>query len=339
MLEKPAIDEQLIISRLKDEYGLHNSRVTFLPLGYDLDTAVYRVITNGTAYFLKLRKGRFDEMTVAVPQFLNSLGIQAIISPLETRNRQLWGSIEGYKMILYPFIEGENAYHVDLSDQHWILLGETLKRIHTTELPPEFIRLIPRESYSPRWRELVKIFQAQVESETYPDPTAAKLARFMQSKRDEISHLVVRAEQLGLALQASRLHFVLCHSDIHPGNLHISSDRKLYIVDWDNPIFAPKERDLMFMGAGMGNGGPGGREEALFYRGYNATRPDLQEDVDLNALAYYRYERIIQDFAAFCQQLLLTVQGGEDREQSYHYFTSQFLLGHEIDAAIKTDPG
>jgi spectinomycin phosphotransferase len=55
------------------------------------------------------------------------------------------------------------------------------------------------------------------------------------------------------------------------------------------------------------------------------------------ALAYYRFERVIQDMAAYCEQLLLTVEGGEDREQGYLYFTSNFLPNHEIEIALKTD--
>jgi len=74
MLEKPDIPEELIISRLQDEYGLHVSQLTFLPLGADQGTAVYRVVMDdGTAYFLKLRKN-FDEITVTVPLFLKSQG-------------------------------------------------------------------------------------------------------------------------------------------------------------------------------------------------------------------------------------------------------------------------
>ncbi len=35
----------------------------------------------------------------------------------------------------------------------------------------------------------------------------------------------------------------------------IDANDALYIVDWDNPILAPKERDLMFIGGGqMGDG-------------------------------------------------------------------------------------
>jgi spectinomycin phosphotransferase len=76
---------------------------------------------------------------------------------------------------------------------------------------------------------------------------------------------------------------------------------------------------------------PGGREEQLFYQGYGSVV------VDQKTLAYYRYERIIQDIAEFGKQLLLTTAGGEDREQSYQYFTSSFLPGGVVDAAHRTD--
>jgi spectinomycin phosphotransferase len=104
-------------------------------------------------------------------------------------------------------------------------------------------------------------------------------------------------------------------------------------VDWDDPIFAPKERDLMFIGAGMPGANPGKREEALFYRGYGEI------EIDWQAMVYYRYERIIEDIASFCEQLFLSVEGGQDREQSYQYFIGQFLPNHEVEIACKTDPG
>ena len=357
MLEKPDLQDQLIISRLQDDYGLQVAQVTFLPLGADVNTAVYRLVTGeGKAYFLKLRKGDFDEITVALPQFLMGQGFQSIIAPLETRAGQRWASLEPFKMILYPFIEGNNGYEVALSDQQWQDFGKALKGIHTVQAPPALARLIPRETYSLRWREMVTAFQAQIEETTFDDPTAAKLAAFMQARREVINHLLRRAGQLGLALQARSLDFVLCHSDIHAGNLLIgahsanthSADARsantrsanarsantrsaVYIVDWDNPSFAPKERDLTLVGGCPVWNGP--HDEELFYQGYGRA------EVDRMALAYYRYERIIQDIAAFCEQIFLTVEGGEDREQSYQYFTGQFLPNHEVEIACKTDQG
>jgi len=330
MLEKPDLPDQLIISRLQDGYGLQVRRLTFLPIGADVNTAVFRVDTeDGTAYFLKLRKGDFDEITVAVPQFLKAQGIRSIIAPLETKARQQWTCLDAFKLILYPFIEGQDGYELALTDRQWQVFGAALKSIHTVHVLPALARRIPRESYSPQWRALVKTFQAQIEEIAFDDPVAAKLAALMQSKRGEIDYLVARAEALGVALQSRSLDMVLCHSDLHAGNLLIGRDGSLYIVDWDNPTFAPKERDLILIGGCYEWNSP--RAESLFYQGYG------QAEIDRIALAYYRYERIIQDIVVFCQQLLLTGAGGQDRERAFMYFASQFLPNHEVEIAIRTE--
>jgi len=51
---------------------------------------------------------------------------------------------------------------------------------------------------------------------------------------------------------------VLCHCDIHAGNVLISEEgagTRLHVIDWDEPALAPKERDLMFVGAGLPGAG------------------------------------------------------------------------------------
>jgi spectinomycin phosphotransferase len=170
-----------------------------------------------------------------------------------------------------------------------------------------------------------------VETKTFDDPTAAKLAEFIKLKQNEITHLIGRAEELASELQSKPSKLVLCHSDIHGGNILISDTGELYIVDWDDPILAPKERDLMFIGGGIDEIWESKREEAVFYEGYGET------EINLAALAYYRYERIIEDLVVICEQLLLTDEGGADRERSYGWFTSNFEPGQTIEIAEKTD--
>ena len=330
MLEKPNIADELIISCLQKEHALYNTQLEFLPLGADMGTAVYRVVTEtGAAYFLKLRRG-FDEITVTVPLFLKSYGIEAIIVPFETRSKQHWADFGEYKMILYPFIAGQNGFNRELADIHRRTLGMALQEIHRAQLPLELKSLIPREAFSSNWRESLKSFQALVENKAFDDPTAAKLAAFMKSRRDEIDRLVARTEELASEIQSQPLEFVLCHTDIHGGNILIGEDDKLRIVDWDNPLLAPKERDLMFIGGGIDEIWKSEREEGVFYEGYGKT------EIDIAALAYYRYERIIEDLAVIAEQLLSTEEGGADRDQAYRWFTSNFEPGQTIEIAEKT---
>lgn len=333
MLEKPDVQDEQLIACLQTNYGLPVVQITFLPLGADLNTAVYRVVTNnGTSYFLKLRWGFFDETSVTLPKFLHDQGIRQIIPPLANRVGGLWTKVNDFRAILYPFVAGQNGYEVDLSDCHWIDFGVALKRIHTAELPPALFGRLQPESYPPQGRETVRLFLERVEVDTYTEPIAVRTATFLRARRAQILDIVERAERLAEELQAQAPELVLCHSDLHAGNLLIEASGALYIVDWDDPILAPKERDLMFVGGGQfGNSRTPLEEEALFYQGYGRT---LLNPV---ALAYYRYERIIQDIAVECEHIFLTNEGDKDREQSLHYLMSNFQPNSVLEVAYRSD--
>jgi len=44
-----------------------------------------------------------------------------------------------------------------------------------------------------------------------------------------------------------------------------------------------------------------------------------------------------EGIAVFCEQIFLTDEGGEDREQSLRYLTSNFLPNNTIEIAYKFD--
>jgi spectinomycin phosphotransferase len=176
----------------------------------------------------------------------------------------------------------------------------------------------------------MRSIQAQVENKSFEDPNASKLAEFIRSKQNEINRIIERAEDLALEIQSKPQNPVLCHSDIHGGNILINDTGELYIVDWDDPILAPKERDLMFIGGGIDYIWNSKRDESIFYEGYGNTK------IDFAVLAYYRYERVIEDLVAYAEQLLLTDEGGADREPAYRRFTGNFEPGQTIEIADKT---
>jgi spectinomycin phosphotransferase len=68
----------------------------------------------------------------------------------------------------------------------------------------------------------------------------------------------------------------------------------------------------------------------VFYKGYGKT------EINRTALAYYRYERVIEDLAVIAEQLLSTDEGGADREQAYRWFISNFEGGGTIAIAERT---
>jgi spectinomycin phosphotransferase len=331
MLTPPDLSADAIVAQLCDAFGVDVVRVSFLPIGADADAAVYRLESaDGTAYFLKLRRARFDEIAVAVPAFLHQHAAPAVMAPLSTTGGALWASGHGFAWVLYPYFDGPNGFTRLLSPTQWRTLGKSLRAVHSAALPSALAARIPHEEYSPQWRDIVTAFSQQVEVTTYADPIAERLAEGWREKRREIQTLVERAGLLAQTLQARTLPFVLCHTDLHAGNVLLGADDELAMVDWDDPLYAPKERDLMFVGGGVGAIWDTEREETLFYQGYGAV------EIDPVALAYYRFERIVADFAAYGEQIFGGQGSVEDRENGVRKVMGQFEPGRVIEIAHRT---
>lgn len=325
MIEKIPSD-QSVIGCLYTEYGIEVATLTLLPLGADMHASVYKA-QGESAYFVKLKQGHHDEISVAIVELLHAAGIQPIIPPIKTIQGQSTKRVEGFTLIVYPFVEGVDGFHRALADHQWIQLGKALRQVHDIAVPPSLQHRVRREVYSPQWRNAVRALHL----EKRDDRIAEKLWEFIQEKRAEIRRLVDRAEQLAHELRDQAHPFVLCHSDIHGGNVLLDGNERFYIVDWDEPIMAPKERDLMFIGGGVGNMWNKAREEKLFYQGYGPT------EVNPKLLAYYRHERIVEDIAEYGQKLLLTTEGGEERPEMYKQFIDMFKPEGVVDKAFQTN--
>ena len=101
---------------MRSDYGLSIAQLTFLPLGFDLNSAVFRAVTgDGTAYFVKLRRGAFDPICVTLPRLLRDRGVRQIIAPLPTQLGQLWSHVNEFTLIAYPFVDSRTAREMPLS--------------------------------------------------------------------------------------------------------------------------------------------------------------------------------------------------------------------------------
>ena len=334
MLQRPDLSDEMIASCLSDEYELKATGIAFLALGADADTAVYRVSADeDAAYFLKLRRhGAFAPATVEILPLLHDHGVAPVITPLATTTGRLWTSVGDFALILYPFVECRDGFEVPLSDRQWIELGAAVKRLHTAAVPPAVSQHIPYEEYSSRWRARVRELQDWATHTPPTDRVAAQLAHILRSKHERITDLIERAEQLGTVLNEQQTACVLCHADLHAFNVFIGDDGRLFIVDWDTTTFAPKERDLMFVGAGVGGVWNQAREADLFYSGYGTV------EVDQTALAYYRSERIVEDIAVCCDEFLESTAGETARAEALAMLRSQFVPDGVVDIAFRSDP-
>ena len=329
MLEPPPIPESAITECLRASYGLAVIEIAFLPIGYDASAWVYRVTADGgQSYFLKLRRGTVHAASVTVARFLKERGIGQVVAPIPTRAGQLSARLKDYTLLLYPWIEGRTGAQADgdLSDDRWIEYGALVRRIHETRLPSDLSEAIPSEDFVLKhgWSETIRRFVSVMRQE-HDNPYEHRFARLWRQHDAEIMRVVEQAERLGSLLGHRQRDFVLCHGDIHTSNLLVTPDGRLFVVDWDQPILAPRERDLMFV---VGGDVTPTNCETLFFTGYGAT------DVDALALAYYHFEWCVQEFVDFGERVFLLADvGDETKADSVRGFAALFEPGDVVEAA------
>jgi len=332
-MARKMLDERQIHDCLKVYYGIDIINLESLSIGADINASVFKAnAKDHSFYFVKLKHTSHDEINLAVVELLVQAGISSIIPPLKTKQQQSMLSMEGIALIVYPFIKAQDGFSHSLSDKQWYQFGNTLRQIHDLEVPIAIQQQLRKENYSPKYRQIVRSLYEQFNMSLVKDDIAEKLFVYLRQEQKTIMHLVECAENLAQKIQSLNPKYVLCHSDIHAGNVLINDNDTIYIVDWDEPIMAPKERDLMFIGGGVGNVWNQAPEEVLFYQGYGNTT------VERSILAYYRHERIIVDIAEYAQQLLLSPTGGEERKTMYQHFMDMFAARGVVEIALDSFP-
>ena len=329
MIEKPNIPDEKIIAALYEYYLIQASGIEFLPIGNDASAFAYRVeATNGNLYFLKLKRNLSHPAGLFVPRFLSDNGVEQVIAPLPARTQELIVEIDEFALILYPFIAGQEAMKVGMTDAQWTEFGAALKRIHAIELSSSVLQYVEKEAFIPKWSNFAKRLNDQVNVQNYDDPYQKQLAFFWRENNETIQTLIERAEMIGNRLQQADLEFVLCHADIHTANILLTQERDMFIVDWDDTLLAPKERDLMFV---LGEGTVETREEHFFFKGYGNAK------INPLVLAYYGYEWCVQEIGDFGERVFLTKDVGERTKQdAVEEFMKLFSHGDVVEAALNT---
>ncbi|KTD75107.1 aminoglycoside phosphotransferase family protein [Legionella waltersii] len=329
MMTKP-IPEQELIELLKSHYGLCAYSAKILPLGADMNASIYKAETHSNSYFVKIIHDVLQDSPIEIMKLLHDSGIKHIISPIKSLEGKLVKILPHFKLIVYPFIEGENGFDRKLTKTEWIELGRVLKQIHSIQVPAAIQSNLRTEDFSTKWIILAGLLHDKINANTINSDVNVEFKRFFNDHFDKISRLIHSAKVLSKSIQSTRCNNVLCHSDIHAGNILINSQETFYIIDWDNPIMAPKERDLMFIGGGVGNVWNIPQESSYFFEGYGKAQ------INDEMLSYYRYVRILEDVVLYAEDILSPKQHDQSKRLSLYCFKSQFEENGVIDIAFRS---
>lgn len=329
MREKLRISEDHLRSCLQEQYGLMPLALEFLPLGLDTKSGVYRVMSrHGVPYLLKVKMGPLYEPSCFVPRYLNDQGISSVVAPVFTKSHALWAQLEGWAVIVYPFFDGDTNW-TGMIDQHWKEVGTILKRIHQAATPFHGFQSLRKETFDPReYLRLVRAFEIQhVGKYRDGDVSERALRSSWRAHQPTINTVVTSLEKLAQALQRRSGPYVLCHADLHPANLIRNRTGQVFVIDWDEVMLAPKERDFIFVSEPPTDSSVR-QDLPPFFQGYGRT------EIDWIALTYYHWERVVQDLIACAQDVFLRDDLGEETKADAVQLFDTIMAGEgQIQAA------
>jgi spectinomycin phosphotransferase len=307
MYEKLNIPDDALRAVLRDQYGVEAAALTFLPLGLDSMAGVYRVVSEqGTAYLLKAKAGPFYEAGYLVARYLRDQGITEIVAPLRAKLHALWTKLGEWTITLYPFIDGEHGWTPGMTDAQWQAVGTVIRQMHQVRLPQEGFAGLRRETFDPTgYRRSVAALEAEHIVAAGGSQAEQALRAVWLEHRALIHQVLASLETLAALLRRQAGPFVVCHADLHPSNIMRAQNDQVFVIDWDDVLLAPKERDFIFVGEAPAHGSVrAGR--AAFFAGYG------DRTIDWVALTYYLWERVMQDVISFAEEVV----GRDDLEEA-----------------------
>jgi len=224
------------LERLRDfisrEYHINAIAITPAKRGYYGET--WRLENAGNRYFLKLVYAATHrtayERSFPVIQHLCDNGIDFISRIMKTKNGELSAQFDGAILGVFNWIDGENIE----TDATKIPEYQMLAKVYT--VPPCDI-VISREDFSNKVAD--KFF------EQWSILNDERILLLFEKHRAKIEHREKRLRYFAKLCRSDTADFFITHGDAG-GNLIQNGDR-YFIVDWDNPMLAPPERDAWVM--------------------------------------------------------------------------------------------
>ena len=287
---------------LSRAYGITAATIGDAPRGFVADT--YDVTAAaGRRYFAKQLPLWADADAVRagvdVLTELRALGIDTVSQPVRTLAGAPAATLDGRPFFLFAFIPGERASDGDASlspaslNYDFGAYVDLLARIHAAT--PRLRATVPREDFALPWAAEYEELFARALSLTAPTIEQAQLRRLLEPYRPRVEADWAALTTLVATCREATWPAVLTHGDGIGSNLIVGDDGRLYLIDWDNPLLAPAERDTWFF---LNTAAA----PAVFLPEYRRTFPDYRPDPLFHR--FYVLQRFFQDLTGYLGPIL-----------------------------------
>lgn len=302
MLTEPNINKELIKEKIEQNYDLTISSLTPVKGGEASWCYIVKTKT-GEKFFLKIYVGleSHEERFNLTYNLFNNCEIKNITRPIKSKNDELVIDIANHYVALFNYIDGSNASEKDLTDSQKFEFGKLLGTIHQANNIIRNFNIKEDFKYGNLNRLLENINKSNsfIKDKSQYKSEAAKL---LTLNKEKISKRIEELEKLGNKLAKEDLEFVICHGEPHEWNTMVSKEGEVFLIDWDDSLLAPKEKDLNMI-----------KEDPEKMAGYKAVVGEFEINEEI--IKYYNLEWNISEIDAWSNQIF---HSGFNDEQSTH---------------------
>jgi len=193
---------------------------------------------------------------------IHELGFKRINHPILTSSQKLYLMHGDTLIVLFNYIDATQSYTYDD-----FVFGEVLAKIH--DLTDRLTVSVSKESFEFKHKGVFENEMTNIVNSNDKDEVVVDLKSLLSKKQNEILKFFDNFLRIAEKCRKQKWHMVITHGDA-PGNILVKSPKDFYIIDWDDILLAPAERDLWFLA-----------EKEKFMDGYKSISPKFQMNKDV----------------------------------------------------------
>lgn len=305
-----------------EHYALDGLELTPVDGGADLAATLWKAVdARGRRFAVKWSTGGSPAGAV-LPAALDATHPGSTPAPVPARDGALWADAGGARLSVMEWIDGTSGLDAPLDERGWRAFGQLLAALHTLPVEGEVRTVVPREDFDPsRWADHFERIDAELDGTVSGEP-AERLAELWHPHCAQLREVHQHTRSLAerLRSQGDLPRHVPCHGDPHLGNLVLTDDGHLALLDFDDAVLAPPERDLMFVldGGVLADLAASGEQQRWFMESYGTHA------VDADLLVYYRGLRLLEDTSELAAIILAPSSTEDDRDEALGHLTNVF---------------
>lgn len=246
-------------NKIESEYGLSVKALALAPRQFVAETYVVQLESNAKYFCKVVTKPVWIPKIIASLPTLNAMkdaGIERIGYPVHTKNHELYVKDNDELIILFNYIEGAQSYDYD-----YYTFGKLLGEIHQitnkieTDIPVESFKFDIKDVFEKQYNDIL--------ASKEKNPVAQYLKEVLKQNKEEIDKYYEVLQKLIAQTPRTKTDLVITHGDAG-GNVLVKFPTDIYIIDWDEILLAPRERDLWVL-----------EHESKFVAGYKSVVPNF----------------------------------------------------------------